>query len=178
MKARGLGRDFGRRTIFGPFDLDVAPGERLVVVGPNGSGKTTLLRVLAGALRPSQGSVEAGRVAYVPTDASVHAELSPREHLRWVAGMHDVPVTDPWADAGLGRHADRPAAELSRGQRQRMHLAIALAVQPDTLILDEPWTGLDAAGEAWARAAVDAFAGAAVLAVHDDTSGTRLELAP
>jgi NitT/TauT family transport system ATP-binding protein len=155
---RGLGSKKGAGL--GPLDLKVKAGEFLTVVGPSGSGKSTLLSVLAGFLKPQAGEVRlAGHVVKGPHPALT---LVQQEHalFPWltVAGniafglrsqrlpraARDRRVTEALAQVGLSDYGDRRVHELSGGQRQRISLARALATQPGLLLLDEPFSALDA----------------------------------
>lgn len=188
LEARGLERRFGRRVVLRDVDLRVGDGQRIALVGPNGSGKTTLLRLLAGVLRPTAGTVRhdgidptahEGRrgLAFVAHDAPVYPELTVREHVRWWVRVHAAPPPRPdlLADAGLGRLADRGAGELSRGQRQRLAIAMALATRPRTLLLDEPSTALDAEGRAWLVDRVLRLGATTVVATHEDGLAAALD---
>nr|WP_293913636.1 ABC transporter ATP-binding protein [Deinococcus sp.] len=144
----------------GPLDLKVKAGEFLTVVGPSGSGKSTLLGVLAGFLRPQSGEVRlAGHPIKGPHPALT---LVQQEHalFPWltVAGnvafglrsqrlpraARDRRVAEALAQVGLSDYGERRVHELSGGQRQRISLARALATRPGLLLLDEPFSALDA----------------------------------
>jgi ABC-type multidrug transport system ATPase subunit len=146
LAARGVSRRFGDHVALHPTDLDVRPGEALALVGPNGAGKSTLLAILAGALEPSEGTVEGDegvRAGWMPQRPAHYGRLSPRQNLELFAGLEGA--GDP--DALLARLElpidDRPAASLSVGNRQRLDLAISLLPDPHVLLLDEPTAALD-----------------------------------
>jgi ABC-type multidrug transport system ATPase subunit len=146
LAARGVTRRFGDHVALHPTDLDVRPGEALALVGPNGAGKSTLLAILAGALEPSEGTVErsAGvRAGWMPQRPAHYGRLSARQNLELFAGLEGA--GDP--DELLARlelpNDDRPAASLSVGNRQRLDLAISLLPDPHVLLLDEPTAALD-----------------------------------
>jgi len=159
------------RTILGPIDWSVGPGERWVVIGPNGSGKTTLAQVASTYLWPTTGTVEVlgesiGRVdarelrrrigyAGAGLEAAIdpalsaldvvvtarHAALGPRWHT-FTAEDHSR-AHQLLAEIGAGGLADRPFGLLSTGERRRVQIARALMPDPDLLILDEPGSSLD-----------------------------------
>jgi ABC-2 type transport system ATP-binding protein len=146
LAARGVTRRFGDHVALHPTDLDVRPGEALALVGPNGAGKSTLLAILAGALEPSEGTVEraAGvRAGWMPQRPAHYGRLSARQNLELFAGLERA--GDP--EELLARlelpNDDRPAASLSVGNRQRLDLAISLLPDPHVLLLDEPTAALD-----------------------------------
>ena len=161
------------------IDLDVRAGERIAVVGANGAGKSTLLEALAGWLAPSGGSIEAaGRVVVVPQDPDLalvaptvadELALAPSE-------LHLTADLDGLARAfGLESLLTEPPQALSRGQRQRVAVAGAIAAQPAALLLDEPTTGQDRAQvERLLREVPALVAGALVFSTHDLDLAARL----
>jgi ABC-2 type transport system ATP-binding protein len=149
LRARGVARRFGSQVALEPTDLDVLAGESLALIGPNGAGKSTLLSVLAGALEPSAGSVErvdGVRVGWVPQQPALYDRLTARENLELFARLEGESEHAASADELLARFdlpADRPALQLSVGNRQRLNVALALLGDPRVLLLDEPTASLD-----------------------------------
>jgi ABC-2 type transport system ATP-binding protein len=150
LAARGVARRFGTQVALEPTDLEVWDGEVLALIGPNGAGKSTLLALLAGALEPSEGRVErrAGvRVGWMPQRPAHYGRLSPRQNLELFARLEGE--AGPAAVAGRLLAAyelpdtERPSAELSVGNRQRLNLAITMVGGPQALLLDEPTASLD-----------------------------------
>lgn len=170
LRLDAIDRHFGHRLALDQVTLHVEPGEKVALLGPNGSGKTTLLRIAAGTLRPTGGTRTASSLAYVPQDAPVYPELTAAEHLAFSCRLHAA-VADPDA---LGSLADTPAGDLSRGQRQRLHLTMALQSGADLLLLDEPFTGLDTTAAAWLETALANHAGAILMSLHDATLAAHL----
>jgi ABC-2 type transport system ATP-binding protein len=153
LAARGVTRRFGASVALEATSLDVKAGETLALVGPNGAGKSTLLALLARALEPSAGVVEQGRealrVGWVPQRPAHYGRLSARENLALFARLERLPRTAERARVATLLELveidapDRPAAELSAGNQQRLNIAIALLSDPDVLLLDEPTASLD-----------------------------------
>jgi NitT/TauT family transport system ATP-binding protein len=154
--ARGHGAP---SVIFENFDLEVARGEFVAVVGRSGVGKSTLLRILAGLARPSQGRFEIdvdARAAMRPTGLVFQdSRLLPWRRIaaNVALGLEGLGLARPERDrralaalarVGLAAHADKWPHQLSGGQRQRVALARALAVEPALLLMDEPFGALDA----------------------------------
>ena len=146
LAARGVTRRFGDHVALQPTDLDVRTGEALALVGPNGAGKSTLLAILAGALEPSEGTVERAegvRAGWMPQRPAHYGRLSPRQNLELFAGLEGSgDPSELLARLELPTD-DRPAASLSVGNRQRLDLAISLLPDPHVLLLDEPTAALD-----------------------------------
>jgi len=142
---------FGEKTVLDGLNLDVAPGQRVAVVGASGGGKTTLLRVLAGLIPKSSGQVQ---VRQVTEDARIRVMFQEDRLLPWLGALDNVTLglskterpfgQKALADVGLGERPDAYPHELSGGQRQRVALARALAHRPSLLLLDEPFGALDA----------------------------------
>lgn len=198
--ATGLVRRFGSVTALDGVDLMVGAGELVLLVGANGAGKTTLLRILAGLTRPLRGTVQmAGRdlyadhearraVGFLSHSALLYEDLTPRENLAFTAALHqlndsDTAITRALDIAGLGARADRPTRGCSRGMLQRLALARATLHDPAVLLLDEPFTGLDALATRTlaTRIAADRDRGRAIVAVTHDpevlwTAATRVVL--
>ncbi len=161
LEAVELVRTFGGLRAVDSVSFQLQPGELLTIFGPNGAGKTTLLRMLAGVMRPNSGHV---RVAGAPADVAsrdwrhrvgivshqslLYGQLTSAENLLFYGrlfGLTDLKTRIPERlDAlGLSDRARTPVRELSRGLKQRVALARALLHDPEVLLLDEPYTGLD-----------------------------------
>jgi len=159
----GLSRSFGRRRVLHNIDLTLDPGEALAVAGPNGAGKSTLLRLLAGLMRPSAGEVRVmGRplrgndgdarraIGLLSHQTLLYDDLTLLENLTFAARLYGIPRPRETAmaaleQAGLATRADELPRRLSRGLLQRAAIARARLHHPRLLLLDEPFTALDAA---------------------------------
>ncbi|HEY5188315.1 MAG TPA: ABC transporter ATP-binding protein [Solirubrobacteraceae bacterium] len=141
----------GSREVVRDVDLALHAGEIVALLGPNGAGKSTLLDALSGGLTPTAGRVERrGRVA-VALQAPDLARRTALANVVLALAWWGVPRAQRVGRArealraiGAEGLAERPAASLSGGERRRVHLARAIAVAPDVLLLDEPFAGLDA----------------------------------
>jgi ABC-2 type transport system ATP-binding protein len=157
IEVRGLTVDRGGQRVLDGLDLDIQAGVVTGLLGPSGCGKSTLLRSIVGVQKTRSGQVTvldepAGgpplrdRVGYVTQDASVYADLTVTENLRFFArvlGCDPAEVSRAIVAVDLESHADAVAGELSGGQLSRASLAVALLGSPDLLVLDEPTVGLD-----------------------------------
>jgi ABC-type nitrate/sulfonate/bicarbonate transport system ATPase subunit len=151
LRARGVAVTRGGKAVVRDVDLALAPGEVVVLIGPNGAGKSTLLAALAGLLPAARGTVERrGRVAAALQTPAL-AQRSARANVEAALAWWGVARRDRRERALAALHAmgaralaDRPARTLSGGEARRVHLARALALEADALLLDEPFAGLDA----------------------------------
>lgn len=141
------------------ISLDFHPGRCYVLLGENGAGKSTLLRVIAGLLKPTHGKIRVfdasrpsdvrDRIGYMSHAPMLYDELSALENLNYFAGLYrEQPCLRPDAAlraVGLDPTLARPTGQYSQGMRQRASLARVLLPQPDLLLLDEPFSNMDAA---------------------------------
>jgi ABC-2 type transport system ATP-binding protein len=146
VRALRVARRYGDVEALAPTDVELAAGETVALVGPNGAGKSTLLSILAGAIEPSEGTVETNaRVGWVPQRPAHYARLSARENLELFARLEGAPVER--AAELLERFSlpagTQPSGELSVGNRQRLNVALSLLGEPHVLLLDEPTASLD-----------------------------------
>jgi ABC-2 type transport system ATP-binding protein len=157
LESRGLGKRYGRRWALTDCTLSIPGGHVVGLVGPNGAGKTTLLSLATGLLVPTSGTIEVlggtpaasaaqlARVGFLAQDIPLYAGLSVADHLR--LGAHLNPRWDSAVARGridrLGLDTDQKAGKLSGGQRAQLALTLAVAKQPELLILDEPIASLD-----------------------------------
>ena len=158
---QALTRRYGPLRALDGVDLRLEQGEFLTVFGPNGAGKSTLLKILAGLVRPTTGSVKLfgfnprsepdavkRRLGLIAHTGLLYGGLTARDNLRFYARMYDLPAPEPRADAllaevGLSGRADDLVRGFSRGMQQRLSIARALIHDPEIVLLDEPYTGLD-----------------------------------
>lgn len=155
IRARKVGKRFGEKRALRGVDLDVARGAFAVVTGPNGSGKTTLLRLCAGLALPTEGELEVdaprAAVGYLAHEPLVYRELTAFENLDLYGRLYHVQERRERIGMLLERFGlwevrhDR-VASYSRGMTQRLALCRVLLHGPELLVLDEPYTALDAAG--------------------------------
>jgi ABC-type multidrug transport system ATPase subunit len=155
IRARGLERRYGAKRVLRGLDLDVARGDFTVVTGPNGSGKTTLLRLVAGLAAPTGGEltvdVERAQLGFLGHEPLVYRELTAIENLVLYAQLYRVPEARERTGMllerfGLWDARNERASTYSRGMLQRLALCRALLHEPSLLLLDEPYSGLDAEG--------------------------------
>ncbi|WP_254861496.1 ABC transporter ATP-binding protein [Halovivax gelatinilyticus] len=163
----GLTKRFGDVVAVDGLDMTVERGESYGFLGPNGAGKSTTIDLLVGFLEPTTGTatvlghdIREGsreirrRIGVLPEGTDLYPRSTGREHIAFVGRVRDVDV-DPEAvldRLGLDRADQRRyVREYSKGMRQRLSLGMALAGEPDLLILDEPGTGLDPTGQAEIR---------------------------
>ncbi len=158
--ATGISQRFGDRTVLDDVNLEIPSGRVIGLLGPNGAGKTTLMRILFGVLSPDAGTVEwEGRVAtgedrrgwgYMPQERGLYREMRVLDHLAWIARLHGLDkaagrrqAEDLLGRLGIGDRSQDKVQDLSGGMAQRVQLAAAMVHDPDVLVLDEPFAGLD-----------------------------------
>lgn len=164
LRLKGLTKRYGSRTALDDLSFDVEPGQMFGFVGANGAGKTTAMRIMLGVLQPDSGEViwRRGKPAdgaarrtfgYMPEERGLYPKMRVGEQLRYMARLHGFSrsrassSTEAWLKR-LGVH-ERESDEveaLSLGNQQRVQLAAALVHDPELLVLDEPFSGLDPLG--------------------------------
>lgn len=161
VKTQQLTKSFGNHLALRGIDLEVKPGEAVVVFGPNGAGKTTLIKVLATIMSPSSGEVLIDglnlknsaeqirrRIGVVTHQTFLYNTLTAYENLEFYSRMYDVPhrkerIHGLVAMVGMTSRLHDRVGTLSRGMQQRLSIARALLHKPTIVLLDEPETGLD-----------------------------------
>ncbi len=201
LEARSLVKRYGALEAVAGLDLSIRPGEVYCLLGPNGAGKTTTIHLFLGFIEPSSGRVRVSgfdvaesalearrRLAYVPEQVMLYRNLSGLENLEYFAALGGREtlttqrLTDILVDVGLPRPAvRRRVAEYSKGMRQKVGIAIAVAKDAEALLLDEPTSGLDPKASREFSELIETLRsrGVAVLmATHDlfraKESGTRI----
>ncbi|MFI6780466.1 ABC transporter ATP-binding protein [Micromonospora sp. NPDC050276] len=160
LRLDGVDRSFGDRQVLRNVSFEVSAGRMTGFVGANGAGKTTTMRIILGVLAPDAGEVSWGgttltrqdrrRFGYMPEERGLYPKMTTREQVTYLGRLHGL---DPAAarrstDAllervGLGERGDDLLETLSLGNQQRAQIAAALVHDPEVLVLDEPFSGLD-----------------------------------
>jgi heme exporter protein A len=162
LEAVELVRSFGAQRAVDGVSFTLPEGRFLSLFGPNGAGKSTLLRLLSGALRPTSGELRLGgaplrtrepgwqrRIGVLSHQTFLYGALTARENLRFFGDLYALDdledrIRSGLDSVGLGSRGDDPVRTYSRGMRQRLALARTLLHEPAMVLLDEPFTGLDA----------------------------------
>lgn len=165
IEAEQLKKAYGDLPVLRGIDFTVRRGEFVALLGANGSGKSTLLRLLSGLSKPTAGTIRIGgwempreamavraRIGLVAHQPLLYENLTARENLDFFGKLYGIDrnererrIKDLLRAVGLSRRADSRARTFSRGMKQRLSLARASLHQPDVLLLDEPYSGLDQA---------------------------------
>ena len=187
IRARKLSKRFGEKRVLERLDLEVDRGGFVLVTGPNGSGKTTLLRLCAGLAAPTGGELEVDvpreSIGFLAHEPLVYRELTALENLDLYGRLYRLPERRERAGAmlerfGLWRVRNERVATFSRGMLQRLALSRALLHDPDLLLLDEPFDGLDAGRAELLQLELAERSGAtALVATHDPDALSQLATA-
>ena len=161
IEARGLVKRFDGFTAVDGVDISVPRGAIYGILGPNGAGKTTTLRMLLGIIDPDSGyrrvlgherpTEVARRIGYLPEERGLYPAMKATEAIAFLAALRGVPLKDGRRKGrelleqhGLGYAADRQIRQLSKGMAQQVQLLGTLVHEPDLVVFDEPFSGLDA----------------------------------
>ncbi|WP_430501128.1 ABC transporter ATP-binding protein [Micromonospora trifolii] len=160
LRLDGVDRSFGDRQVLRNVSFEVSAGRMTGFVGANGAGKTTTMRIILGVLAPDAGEVTWGgtaltrqdrrRFGYMPEERGLYPKMTTREQVTYLGRLHGLDAaaarrsTDALLDrVGLGERGDDLLETLSLGNQQRAQIAAALVHDPEVLVLDEPFSGLD-----------------------------------
>lgn len=160
IRLRGVTKRFGKHTAVDGFDFEVPRGVICGLLGPNGSGKTTSIRMIMGILHPDEGSVELfgadpdqtrrEKVGYLPEERGVYKKMKCIELITFLAEIRGVKRSEgrrrggEWLERlGLSEWADKKVEDLSKGMQQKIQFVGTVIHDPELLILDEPFSGLD-----------------------------------
>ncbi|GAB4011148.1 MAG: LPS export ABC transporter ATP-binding protein [Bdellovibrio sp.] len=165
LTAKNLQKTYGGRTVVKDVSLDVSQGEVVGLLGPNGAGKTTSFYMIVGLVKTDRGSITLGGkditmlpiheralkgVGYLPQEASVFRDMTVEENIFSTLENRDLPRNKKLTlleslieDFGLGHIRQSKGGALSGGERRRVEIARALALEPNFILLDEPFAGVD-----------------------------------
>ncbi|MFI5296191.1 MAG: ABC transporter ATP-binding protein [Thermodesulfovibrionales bacterium] len=155
LETKSIKKFFGHHRVLEDITFQMGQGQIVGIVGENGSGKSTLLKILAGLLPPTSGELHIeGRVGFCPQDPLLFETLTVRENFRYFATAYGLDKTGTmplWESVKrelLDRfhfyhYENRIVSELSGGTKQKLNLSLALLHSPDTVLLDEPYSGFD-----------------------------------
>jgi len=189
-----LSKYFGKFSVLRDFSLEAKPGEFIALFGRNGAGKTTFLRILAGLTRPSSGAVRIGvppehtprqargMMGYLSHNTALYADLTALENLRFYSQLYGLPHGEAELESritsvGLAGRGREPVRNYSRGMQQRLAIARAFLHDPEILLLDEPFTGLDQSGTDFLKGYLSqahARGRTCLMAIHDAPLGFEL----
>ncbi|HTG73418.1 MAG TPA: heme ABC exporter ATP-binding protein CcmA [Terriglobia bacterium] len=194
LDSKEIEKKFGYSFAVRKVTLRVRRGEFVVLFGSNGAGKTTFLKMAAGLMRPTRGSLSIEgfdigkqadearrRIGFLSHNTFVYKDLSPLENLKFFCRLYGVPdseerLIDLLDRVGLRGRASEPVRAFSRGLQQRVGIARALLHDPSVILLDEPYTGLDAKAAQTLNGMLDEALAAGktiVLTTHDLDQGLR-----
>jgi ABC-2 type transport system ATP-binding protein len=160
LRVEHIRKEFGSVVAVHDVDFTIADGETFGLLGPNGAGKTTTMRMILGILPHDAGVVEWNgervtgkmrrRFGYLPEERGLYGKMQVREQIAFFGRLHGLDAktcdarVEQWIDRlEIGQYAARPCSELSKGNQQKVQVACAAVHDPELLILDEPFSGLD-----------------------------------
>lgn len=160
LRVENVTKQFGEFTAVDGLSFDVHPGRVFGFLGPNGAGKTTTIRMIVGITAPDSGRIELfgehvspkiqSRIGYLPEERGLYKKMKIADQLRYFAALKGVPAAvaekriDQWLDRlGLSEWKDKKTTDLSKGMQQKIQFISTVVHDPDLLILDEPFSGLD-----------------------------------
>lgn len=153
VRLTGVTKRYGKVEALRGVDLEIPPGQVVGLLGPNGAGKSTLLKILAGICFPSTGQVEVLRgpprakragIAFLPEPGFLHPWMTPSKAARFMAGLFPDFRRDRFEELIRSLEVPpRPAGGLSKGERQRLELALVISREASLYLLDEPLGGVD-----------------------------------
>lgn len=166
LRAEGLEKTYGKRKVVDKVSLHLSPGEIVGLLGPNGAGKTTTFYMIVGFIRPDAGEIYLGEerltslpmykraqrgIGYLPQEASVFRRMSVEDNLRTILELRgnrtrrqiQARIDELLEEFGLTHVRKSLGQQLSGGERRRIEIARALASEPQYLLLDEPFAGVD-----------------------------------
>ncbi|MCW0214533.1 MAG: ATP-binding cassette domain-containing protein [Pseudonocardia sp.] len=160
LELTGLGKRFGTRVALDDVSFTVRPGELFGFVGSNGAGKTTTMRIVLGVLSADAGEVRwdgapidadvRRRIGYMPEERGLYPKMKVRDQLEYLARLHGIGApearraVETWTERlGVAERLGDEVQKLSLGNQQRVQLCAALVHDPQVLVLDEPFSGLD-----------------------------------
>jgi ABC-2 type transport system ATP-binding protein len=160
----GVTKRYGAFTAVDDLSFTVEAGKIMGFLGPNGAGKTTTVRVILGLVNPTAGTVKVlgaddparvrDRIGFLPEERGLYRRMTPVNAIAFLVGLKGIPAAEGRRRArdileaqGLGQFMNRPIRALSKGMAQKVQLLSTLAHEPDLVILDEPFSGLDPANQ-------------------------------
>lgn len=163
ISVKGLTKRFAGHVALHDIDLNIEQGEFVIILGPNGAGKTTLLKILETLVRPSYGSVKIGglelsrsaveirkKIGAISHESYLYGDLTVEENLHFYGKMYGLPESELTVriqtlleQLHLEQRCMDRVSTLSRGMKQRLSIARSLIHDPDIILMDEPYTGLD-----------------------------------
>jgi ABC-2 type transport system ATP-binding protein len=170
-RLEALSKSFGEHAAVSGLSLTVPRGCVYGFLGPNGSGKTTTLRLILHILRPDAGRVEVlgktgsraanDSIGYLPEERGLYKKMEVRRQLEYLLALKGLgpararPLVSSWLERfGLSAWADEPVEALSKGMSQKVQFIAAVAAEPELVVLDEPFSGLDPVNQEVLRAAI------------------------